>query len=993
MQPALMLSRSESTTAQASELGGQTVAISSGADTRIVGSNVLGDQGLDINAGGNLSIEAAQNTQSGSDFNETKKSGLFSSGGIGFTIGKQQQSTDAQNQQTTAAASTVGAIDGNVNLNAGQTYTQRGSDVVAPGGDINISAQTVTIEEARETASSQSEQRFKQSGVTVAVTSPVLSAVQTAVQQIEAAGGTRSDRMKALALANAALSLKQAGDAIAAGQAKEGGNAADQAGGIGISISLGSSRSQSNQSNSSDSARGSSVTAGGDINITASGAGANSDITIQGSEVKAGGTARLSAEDEVKLLAAANTAQEQSASSNKSGSIGVGIQLGAGGAQMGVTVSASAGKGQGSGSGTSYTNTQVSGQSVQIESGGDTTLKGAVVQGEQVTANVGGHLTIESLQDSSQYREKSQQIGGSVTFGPAPGGSLNAGQTKINSNYQSVGEPTAIRAGDGGFQVNVAGNTTLVGGQITSTQAAIDNNRNRYESQGGTTTSDLNNSASFEASSVSVGVGAGTPKPGASLSAGLSGVGIGSDSGSASSSTTAAISGIAGNTAARTGDAETGIKPIFNKDEVKREVNAQVAITSEFGKQASKLVGDHADTKLAEANRKEREAEQAKANGDTAKAEQLQAEADAIKDNWDDSGKLRVAAHTAIGGLTGGVGGAVGAASGTLTAPLVADALRQAGVDETLASGLTALASTVVGAATGGGAGAAAAFNEVTNNYLSHAERKALKLAETDCYTRGDPSACGTAGALRNKDLLSDKLLSNAVATCQGAECNEVSNFIRQQLAQQGCTAPSACPDYNTLASYWKAAQEKAQGIEAIYPEAWLLDAKAVVDLGKWGIRAVGASGKGSLDALSQLSKADSTKIANNFYREGPQFESNIVGGIPKANLRLEYEQASRDLFTQAQRMQAAGMSEEQVARWAVDRRNQLKIEYRELTPPEMLSNVEARNIRLYGNPMGPSVDQLLAKGKTWQEIIQGAAKPRGQDLDFSPPGFNGAGK
>lgn len=123
--------------------------------------------------------------------------------------------------------------------------------------------------------------------------------------------------------------------------------------------------------------------------------------------------------------------------------------------------------------------------------------------------------------------------------------------------------------------------------------------------------------------------------------------------------------------------------------------------------------------------------------------------------------------------------------------------------------------------------------------------------------------------------------------------------------------------------------------------------------------------------------------------REGAQFESNIVGGVPKANLRLEYEQASRDLLTQAQRMQAAGMSEEQVARWAVDRRNQLKIEYRELTPPEMLMNIEARNMEKYRNPLGPSVDQLRSTGKSWQQIIEGAAKPGGQDLDLSPPSFN----
>jgi len=58
--------------------------------------------------------------------------------------------------------------------------------------------------------------------------------------------------------------------------------------------------------------------------------------------------------------------------------------------------------------------------------------------------------------------------------------------------------------------------------------------------------------------------------------------------------------------------------------------------------------------------------------------------------------------------------------------------------------------------------------------------------------------------------------------------------------------------------------------------------------------------------ALSQIEKAKlntaiakaeeqavaRARVENNIYREGAQFESNIVGGVPKANLRLEYEQA-----------------------------------------------------------------------------------------------------
>jgi hypothetical protein len=54
----------------------------------------------------------------------------------------------------------------------------------------------------------------------------------------------------------------------------------------------------------------------------------------------------------------------------------------------------------------------------------------------------------------------------------------------------------------------------------------------------------------------------------------------------------------------------------------------------------------------------------------------------------------------------------------------------------------------------------------------------------------------------------------NAVIACEGAACNEVSNFIQQQMASLGCTAPSACPDYGTLNDYWTATQAKAQGLE-----------------------------------------------------------------------------------------------------------------------------------------------------------------------------------
>ena len=442
------------------------------------------------------------------------------------------------------------------------------------------------------------------------------------------------------------------------------------------------------------------------------GTGKGSNLTVQGSSIQAAGTTTLKADNQVNLLAAANTTSESSTNQSKSASVGVAMQLGAGGG-MGVTASASKATGQGAGNGVTYTNTQVAGNTVNIESGGDTTLKGAVVKADQVTAKVGtnpsgsgGNLSIQSLQDQNQYKESSKSAGGSIMVGAGVSGSVNLAKSSINSQYQSVGEQSAIRAGDGGFQVEVKGNTTLTGAQITSTQAAIDknkdNNKNGFQTGGTLTTTDLQNKASYEAKSVSVGVGAGA-LPGKSASAGMSGVGFGSDSGNAASTSTAGISGVAGNTAARTGDKETGIGQVFNKDQVKAEVNAQVAITSEFGKQASKVVGDYAQTKF----------EEAKTNKDQAGI-----------DAWKEGGTSRVALHAVVGGLTGGASGAVGAATSQAVIDQVGQALKDTNLPTELKQALVLAAGTVVGSATGGSAGAATAFNATANNYLSSTDLK-----------------------------------------------------------------------------------------------------------------------------------------------------------------------------------------------------------------------------------------------------------------------------
>jgi filamentous hemagglutinin len=134
-----------------------------------------------------------------------------------------------------------------------------------------------------------------------------------------------------------------------------------------------------------------------------------SNLTVQGSDVS-GKVVNLEADNKVNLTAAQNTNIQTSDSSNSSASVGIAMQLGASGGGLGFTGSVSKGGGNGNGSETTYTNTHVAGaDSVNIKSGSDTNVKGATVEGKQVTATVGGKLQVESLQDTAPMLKKANK--------------------------------------------------------------------------------------------------------------------------------------------------------------------------------------------------------------------------------------------------------------------------------------------------------------------------------------------------------------------------------------------------------------------------------------------------------------------------------------------------------------------------------------------------------------------------------------------------------
>ncbi|WP_199103400.1 hemagglutinin repeat-containing protein [Aquitalea sp. ASV11] len=732
--------------AKGSSVSGHTVSAIAGGDLSLIGSQVVSDQGTILQAGGSLSLQAASNTDRYASQHSEQKSGLMGSGGFGITIGSRAQGQDDSTRTTQAVGSTVGALSGNVTLSAGQHYTQTGSNVLATGvnggGDITIQAKDIAITEARETTHNFSDSWFKQSGLTLALSSPVLNAIQTADQMAKAASKTSDSRMKALAAASSGLSGYAAYTAIQDGQGStingkdnqiltreigpdgkpktRDANAADKAGGINLSLSVGSSSNKSHRESSSDTSAASRVQAAGNLSLHASGAGQDSNILIQGSDLTATKAISLNADNRIQLQASQDSDQQHSSNSGRSGSIG--ISFGTDG--MLFSASASKNRGHADGDSTRYHNSHLNaGDNISLSSGGDTTLKGAVVAAPSVQAKVGGHLTIESLQDQDHYDSKQNSLGGSLSIGYGMmGGSLSMSQSKINSDYLSVGEQSGILAGDGGFHVKVAGDTTLTGGVISSTETAVQQQNNQFETGGQLAMTDLHNQADYNASSTSLNIGTSMNQQGMWSPSG-SGVGFGNDSGSAASDTRSGISGIAGNSAARTGDPQSGIQRIFDADKVQQDIDAQTLITQTFGQQASSAVGKYAETKIKQANALIEQAKQAHVDGQEQQAQQLLAQAEQINQDWGEQGKLRIGLHTVIGGLTGGAAGAAGSLTGSLTAVEASRLLKENGITQennpALYNTLVTLASSAAGGVVGGSTGAGAAFNEVTNNYLT----------------------------------------------------------------------------------------------------------------------------------------------------------------------------------------------------------------------------------------------------------------------------------
>ncbi|MFM0492080.1 hemagglutinin repeat-containing protein, partial [Paraburkholderia graminis] len=766
--------------------------IASGNDINVKGSTIVGTNDVALSAAHDVNITTTQDTMQSSRSYQETRTGLGTSG-LTVTIGTNKLATTEQESSVTNNASTVGSINGNLSIQAGNTLHVTGSDLVA-GQNVAGSAANVIIDAATDTSHQAQTQKTSSSGLTIGLAGSVGDAINNAYSESQAAShssSTGNDRAAAL------HSIAAVGDVALTGMGAKtlaDGGKPD----IGVKVSIGSSKSQSQSSEDQVTQRGSSVQAGG----TAAFVATNGNVTIAGSNVNAKDVV-LAAKDKVNVINTTDTDSTRSSNSSSSASIGVQYTLGGG---FGVSAAMATAHGDANSDASIKNASHVTGaNSVTVISGGDTNIIGSQISGKQVTADVGGNLNIASVQDVTNSAAHQSSAGGGFTISQGGGSaSFSAQNGHADSHYAGVNEQAGMMAGDGGFNVNVAGNTALTGAVISSTADAAKNSL----TTGTLTYSDIANHSHYDANSngISAGVGVGvTGKatgPGSvSGQPGVSPMISQNDSGAQNATARSAVS--AGTISIADGPHQTQDVASLSRDttnpngtvtktpDVNAILNKQadtMQAAQAAGQTVSQGIGAYADMKRDDAVTA---LQAAKDRGDT----EGMAAALADYNNWREGGDSRAELHAAggalIGGLGGGsafstIGGAAGAGMSSLLAPQtkeLSDAVAGATGSSLIGNLAGNIASGMGGAIIGGTAGAAGASNvNLYNQGNNKNEDKARHLVE---QAIGVPSGTAQGQSIGN---LIDQFIA-VVKSGAAAKMSESPSDLAAQGVANGLNA------------------------------------------------------------------------------------------------------------------------------------------------------------------------------------------------------------
>jgi len=97
---------------------------------------------------------------------------------------------------------------------------------------------------------------------------------------------------------------------------------------------------------------------------------------------------------------------------------------------------------------------------------------------------------------------------------------------------------------------------------------------------------------------------------------------------------------------------------------------------------------------------------------------------------------------------------------------------------------------------------------------------------------------------------------------------------------------------------------------------------------------------------------------------------------MAESDLRSRYEVAVVELRVRVAALREEGRSSEMIARAVHAERRQLAAVFKELTPEPLRSRILRRTLAIYDDSIGPTIENLRARGKSWDDIIDSATRP-----------------
>jgi len=503
------------------------MALSASRDVNVVGSELYAGNNLQVDAGRDINVTTGQGSGSSYSRETETKTGIAvsaDSNTLSVFAGDDTQKDALTSDSITQTGSTLTAGN-NVQLNAGNDLLISGSDVVAGQDASLIAANDINIVTAQELFNQETKHSSTRDGLTVSanynigktvdaisnlgqgddavsVASSVMEAADTLNNAGPSAGAhfgqtteTTTDNMqqsqaKASSLtAGRDVVISAGGDALLEGVNTNAGrdiginaenvsivaaqNSSDSqhnteylqvglnlnASTSNVSLTAGFSKSDSELDNQNTSAVGSNLNAGGNVDINA-----RNDLAVVGSDINGDDNVALTAGNNIVIEAAES--QYSSDSEDSHLSAGAGINFGSDG--IGFTANMAMGEGELDREGTTYSNSHITaGNNLSVTSGNDTVIEGGNLAGTDVAMDVGGDLTVASVQDTGQVKGDRWDVSANITVGMGVSGGASAGYGETDGSSAWVNEQSSI-IGSGSVDIRTEGHTQIDGAAIAN---------------------------------------------------------------------------------------------------------------------------------------------------------------------------------------------------------------------------------------------------------------------------------------------------------------------------------------------------------------------------------------------------------------------------------------------------------------------------------------------------------------------------------------------